>query len=268
MSKKLCYFLDILRRNIPNPVKKIYNYVTGREIPRTPWDDQDIHPDDVFLVSYPRSGNTWLRYIMTNLRFPDAEWSLLSVGSAFPEIRGIVHPSFAPSPRWIKSHEPYTNKYPKVIYIVRDGRDVAVSFYHWSGYYRSDSFENYVKHHILARDGWHNHVKSWLENQSNSDILVVHYENLVHSPITELQSICKFVGLNRSSQEIEIAINRSSFERQQSDFRKFKPFEYKKVGVKGGPGKWKEYFNDQLLEEFFKVAGEAMTMAGYGYGLK
>ncbi len=257
------YILELLKKNVPISAKKIYKRFSGREIIRTHWDDKDIEPNDVFLVSYPRSGNTWLRYIMTNLRFPDAQWNLLSVGCAFPEINGLVHPSYAPRPRWIKSHKPYTPAYPRVIYIVRDGRDVAVSFYHWSGCYKRDSFEDYVKRHILDSNGWHHHVRSWLENQPNADMLIVHYENLVGSPVAELQSICEFVGLNRSTQEIEIAISQSSFERQQADFRNFKPFKNKKVGVKGGPGKWREYFNNQLVEDFFKVAGDAMTMAGY-----
>jgi len=259
----LNHFVERLKNNVPNSVKKVYKRLSGREIIRTHWDDKDIEPDDIFLVSYPRSGNTWLRYIMTNLRFPDARWNLMSVAWAFPEINGIVHPSFSPRPRWIKSHRLYTPVYPRVIYLVRDGRDVAVSSYHWSGHYKRDSFENYVKRYILDSNGWHHHVRSWLENQTNTDMLMVRYENIVRSPITELQSICKFVGLDRSTQEIEAAIERSSFDRQQADFRNFKPFENKKVGVKGGPGKWKEYFNKQLVDEFFKVAGDAMTMAGY-----
>ena len=27
--------------------------------------------DDMFLVSYPRSGNTWVRFLLANLRYPN-----------------------------------------------------------------------------------------------------------------------------------------------------------------------------------------------------
>ena len=35
-----------------------------------------------------------------------------------------------PRPRVLKSHESFQPHYPSVIYIVRDPRDVAVSYYH------------------------------------------------------------------------------------------------------------------------------------------
>src|ERR1039457_3805813 len=44
-----------------------------------------------------------------------------------------------PRPRVLKSHECFDARYRRVIYIVRDARDVAISNYHWEMKLRSIS---------------------------------------------------------------------------------------------------------------------------------
>ena len=89
--------------------------------------------DDIFLVSYPKSGNTWVRFLLANLLKEGDE--LIDFKSAIkyvPEI-GIHNDELVnlKRPRIIKSHELYNAKYPKVVYIVRDPRDVYVSYFHY-----------------------------------------------------------------------------------------------------------------------------------------
>ena len=154
--------------------------------------------------------------------------------------------------------------------VIRDGRDVAVSYYFWSGHNNKESFSDFVEKHIFADNslfpgGWHHHVNSWLEHQCDEKMLIVRYEALVHSSVSELQRISKFVDLHRSDTAIETAIRRSSLTVQQADFRNYKPFEEKKVGVKGAPGKWMEFFDDELNDYFWQVAGDIMEKFGYKY---
>src|SRR5215470_5689419 len=91
-----------------------------------------IFPDDVFLVSYPRSGNTWTRFLLGNLIYQHEPVTFSNVESRIPEI--YFNPDRAmrrlPRPRILKSHECFQPQYRRVIYIVRDPRDVAVSYYH------------------------------------------------------------------------------------------------------------------------------------------
>src|SRR5438552_9329342 len=94
--------------------------------------DITVFPDDVFLTSYPRSGNTWTRFLVGNLIYQDEPVSFANVESRIPEIYFNSDHSMRslPRPRILKSHESFQPQYPRVIYIVRDPRDVAVSFYH------------------------------------------------------------------------------------------------------------------------------------------
>ena len=88
-----------------------------------------IYPDDVFLVSYPRSGNTWIRYILAHLLAP---YEVIDRNrTLYPDIYVPINWQKVTMPRMIKSHEPFTKEYPKIIYLMRDGRDVACSYYNF-----------------------------------------------------------------------------------------------------------------------------------------
>ena len=99
-----------------------------------------IYGDDIFLVSYPKSGNTWLRFLLAYCLF-DIEPGRVN----FHNIENFIPDMYVnwpnrnlARPRIIKSHEKFTKNYPRVIYLYRDGRDVMVSYYYHSrlGRYR------------------------------------------------------------------------------------------------------------------------------------
>jgi hypothetical protein len=227
----------------------------------------EILESDIYFVSYPRSGNTWLRNVLSNLRFPDAEWNLYSLSVAFPETGSDVDPRSVPQPRWIKSHHGYKPQYPKVVYLVRDARDVAVSFYHWSGLNQSTDFASFVRSRLLSESGgvpaWQDHVKSWL-NGLKEDHLIIRYEDLISEGATaEFQRLVSFMGLDRSTDQIQRALHKSTYQKQQRDFDAHHVLKGLRVGVGAGRGKWREYFDNGLLDEFWETAGSAMRLAGY-----
>ncbi|CAK1581636.1 unnamed protein product [Parnassius mnemosyne] len=130
--------------------------------------NMEIRPSDVFVVTFPRSGTTWMQelvwLILKNFDYEKALETPLTVRYAFlepdmflnhNEMPGMLHDekfkktveenmppvqkvlSMA-SPRFIKSHLPLSLLPPKlldtckVFYVARDPRDVVVSFYHHS----------------------------------------------------------------------------------------------------------------------------------------
>src|SRR5437879_11772911 len=44
-----------------------------------------VFPDDIFIVSYPRSGNTWARFLIGNLVYQDDAITFANVESRIPE---------------------------------------------------------------------------------------------------------------------------------------------------------------------------------------
>ena len=116
--------------------------------------DLHLRPDDLFIVTYPKSGTTWVQQIIKLIK-NDGKEDGRTVDEAIPfieealcaeaehHIRDRVGINEMPSPRYFKSHMPYQmmpggpphTASAKYIYVARNPKDVAVSlFYHLRGF--------------------------------------------------------------------------------------------------------------------------------------
>src|SRR5256886_16759673 len=89
-----------------------------------------IDRNDVMVASYPRSGNTWLRFLLTKV-LTGKSAAFDNVNNVIAEI-GIHHEALMLLPgkgRLIKTHELYNPAYPRAIYLIRDVRDSLLSQY-------------------------------------------------------------------------------------------------------------------------------------------
>jgi hypothetical protein len=193
-----------------------------------------ILPDDVFLVSYPRSGNTWSRFLISNLLHPEEPTTFANVESRIAEIYfNFDHCLLElPRPRMLKSHEPFSPRYPRVIYIVRDPRDVAVSFYHhnikWRNIPENYPIEEFIPRFVAAEfdphsGSWADNVKSWINvRQGSSNFLMLRYEDLKQNTAPELLRIAEFLRatgfppIDASPEKLAQAVERSSPERMRA----------------------------------------------------
>src|SRR6202162_6740160 len=68
-----------------------------------------VFDDDVFVTSYPRSGNTWTRFLIGNLIYQDDPITFRNIESRIPEI--YFNPDHVmrrlPRPRILKSHDSF-----------------------------------------------------------------------------------------------------------------------------------------------------------------
>ena len=232
-----------------------------------------IYPDDVFLVSYTRSGNTWVRQMIALLKHPDLDLTKEQIHDYVPD--PYYKPEamdFVARPRVIKSHEQYTPEYRRVIYLYRDGRDCMVSWYDMetklSGYKgRLDEFVLDCLSGSYGKWGsWQDHVRSWILVPHDIPILKVQYEGLCKKPYQCLKDIAIFLRLPVEDKKIEGAIHGSSKEVHQLFLRNNRSDIWGKGfqgGIKGGPGKWREVFSDKLLELYWEYAGDVMEELEY-----
>src|SRR5215467_7077404 len=89
-----------------------------------------LDTNDVFLASYPRSGNTWSRFILSEI-LNKKPVDFDNVNKVIPEM-GIHEPAcrlLVGDGRLIKTHERYRKEYRRAIYLVRDMRDCLLSQY-------------------------------------------------------------------------------------------------------------------------------------------
>jgi hypothetical protein len=182
-----------------------------------------VFDDDVFLVSYPKSGNTWTRFLVANLMHPEEPASFGNINELTPDPEALSkrHLAQMPRPRIIKSHQYFDPRYERVIYIVRDPRDVALSQYHFrrKRMVIADQFpiEQFVGRFICGPNApygsWGENVASWLFTRGRSpNFLLLRYEDMLENPISELGRIAAFLRIPTGLERLTQVAERSSAE--------------------------------------------------------
>jgi hypothetical protein len=183
-----------------------------------------IKVDDIFLVAYPKSGNNYLLFLLGMLLYrTKIDWS--NKGDWIQNVKEETVMNL-PSPSLVWSHETYDSTYPKVIYLVRDPRDIVISYYfHHMKYFRGEgynpSFNEFFDEFMSGKvwpGMWDYHVESWIANQKNikNGFLLLKYEDLLSNTTSEVRRIVRFLNLDRTEKEINEAINWASFDNMKS----------------------------------------------------
>jgi sulfotransferase family protein len=131
--------------------------------------------------------------------------------------------------RILKSHDVYDPRYPRVIYIVRDTRDVAVSFYHYNLKVRrftdEVTLDEFVDRFVSAKiwpsvdifGSWENHVLSWVKMRGETEhFCFVRYEDMLRDPIAELKKMTPLLKINPSPETLARAVELSSADRMSA----------------------------------------------------
>lgn len=198
--------------------------------------------DDLYIVAYPKSGNTWLNFLIGYIRNKkisedDLDFDNLEEVVADIYFNSALHLQRMKRPRILKSHEPYLAKYKKVIYIVRDPRSVAISYFKFliaigslPKNYSLDKFiANFLKKDMYDKYGnWNTHVLGWYNASLlyKDRILIVKYEDLKSNTLDCLTKILDFSGINYTKKELLSAISYCSISNMRNLEQK-KNFRYK-----------------------------------------
>jgi hypothetical protein len=181
-------------------------------------------PGDVWLTSYPKSGNTWTRFLIANLVAQGTIPDFTSIERLVPDVYANtdVELQRVSRPRFIKSHEPYRPEYRRVLLIVRDPRDVAISYFHFARKMGQVAFnediEAFVPRFVSGvlddYGSWGENVGSWLgARRGTNDFVLVRYEDLLTDADKELSRIALTFGISADSARIRAAVANSNAER-------------------------------------------------------
>lgn len=170
-----------------------------------------IYPNDTFLVSYPKSGNTWLRYILAYLiKGTEKIITDKELNRIIPDIyvdKDIIDAQ--KHNRIIKTHDLYFEDYPKIIYIYRDYRDAVVSYYHYCcalGRF-SGSLSEFIKSDIVLMHGsWPQHLKKIINHKKENPnkVLMISYESLFTDFEKNVKEIIRFMEIKTKVDIIKI----------------------------------------------------------------
>lgn len=232
-------------------------------------------PDDKFIVSYPRSGSTWLRTILVNVLRPDAESN--------PDVFNVVIPGLSwrnvhqinrmPSPRILKSHTWYRSEIAPTVYLVRDGRDVLVSLYHYmiTRQRKTESFDKFFASYYLGKHGqrWHENVVSWLgegREKLGDRLMVVKFEALKAETVAVVADILRFLQISASPTLLSTAIDKAQLDKVRSIERSRRGNMHNPDTsfYRGGQtGQWQDYLTPTMEEQFCNMSKQALQLGGY-----
>ena len=225
-----------------------------------------LRDDDVLLCSFPRSGNTWTRFMYCHLLmalrgrsadevdFPFLDSTMPAIGA------GNIGDEwdYAPYPRLVKTHARWLPFFrgKRSVGIVRDPRDVMVSYYH----YQKDrnklfdgSFSDFIRHPRYGLRRWVDHYRSWKSHWN----IVVRFQDMKADTLNGFTEILRFLEIRHEERDILKAIQASEVERvRKADQARRKDTQENSVFARKQKRKWQRYFSNDDLEYLNSLVGD------------
>jgi hypothetical protein len=228
----------------------------------------------IWLASYPRSGNTFFRVLLHRLfgfqtysvypianeteHMPDDTQNLMRLTGQVEAGCDVSRLRADSGKHFVKTHDlPSGDSSPAVV-LVRDGRDVMVSYARYvlkteQGIEQptKDEFEGTLEQ-IITGDrfaGWSANVQAWMDRAGWDGI--IRYENLIQDPVNIAAAALRRLGVNA---ELNSAAP-PSFQTLQTTV----PWFFRS----GKPGYWRQEMPSRLQELFLERHGAVLLRLGY-----
>lgn len=257
----------------------------------------------IIVCGYPKSGNTWLARLTAELvECPvkgfwcepfnneiavegsnrESEFSCFKAHHSIDELEFTL--------------EDYGNGTEKIIYIIRDPRDVSISAmkYFWfppryprirrmfswfsskgillyKKYFEPEEYRlKYIINGIVngmsegawLHYSWGDHVRGYV-NSNKDNILIVKYEDLLNNVAECAEHIVDFIGITKSRSEILNACKAQSFSRKKAEFKTMGDQDRANFMRTGKSGQWAELFDDICERQMSNAFADLYQRLGY-----
>lgn len=229
-----------------------------------------------FIASYPRSGSTWMRAMLTNVIDPNANSNPAVFNRMIPgtTLTRLWLAYRATDMRILSTHSVYRRGIKRVVYVLRDGRDSMLSFYRYTtvriGIHID--FDQWLSFYMKGWYGprWDQHVESWLtrgRERLGKNMLIVRYEDCCTNPHSELEKVCDFFGIKFGSVDIDRAVKLSSIDNMKKwECKLLGPIKDENASFYRGKQKANEWFNmlnNQQRNKFMYISEKSLRLGGY-----
>ncbi len=229
-----------------------------------------LKPDDVWLPSFPRSGNSWLRIILGNILYlsedPEQEVDLRTLGELCPVMgyTNLMKPwNHEILPRLLKTHQPFRapffNRPNRTLLQIRDPRDVMLSWYNFRTNAKiatyKKSFADFVRDPQYGFDAWMKHYTSWLPHATS----VMAYESLKPDPEACIRTCFSELGFTVPDDILTAAVERSTIDKmrkKEEDTGVRDPNRFKdsfRAVRSGASGHWKDKYDEPELAYYAEL---------------
>ena len=247
------------------------------------WRHLGVDPQDTYLGAYPRSGSTWLKFMLFEL-LSGEEADFVNDQIAVPHVGGQrgARRLLAGEQKLIKTHEHFRPQYRKAVYLVRDVRDVVLAEYafnQWRGV-EERPFDDFLERFLAGRihgysfGSWITHVGSWLRaTESDSKIKILKFEDLTRDTVGTMQGVLRFLDAVIDADELQRVVDNNSVARmrEREDRARDRAFGNRKKAYakghrfvrKGRSGGWRTSLTRDQIARVHEVAGDLLCSLGY-----
>lgn len=204
---------------------------------------------DVILVSYPKSGNTWVRNIIANyIGITELDKKEITFKELDEIMPGLGRDNYFKPwpyliPKFCATHFKYLFFFKKTrnVLVIRDPRDVMVSYFYYinnkkNDYYFDDLFDLLI-HPEFGLENWFKHTNSWM----NKVDFVIVYEEMLDNDTLIIQEMFDLLTIKYNEEILHKAIKNSRFDK------------FKKIEETHG------HSNPETIKEEFKFARKGIS---------
>ncbi|XP_040587220.1 sulfotransferase 1A1-like [Mesocricetus auratus] len=120
---------------------------------------------------------------------------------------------------------PKSNCLPlQVIYVTRNAKDVAVSYYNFYNMAKvhpePGTWDSFLKNFMegkVSYGSWFQHVKEWWELTHTHPVLYLFYEDMKENPKREIKKILEFLGRSLPEEIVDIIVQHTSFKKMKEN---------------------------------------------------
>ncbi len=268
----------------------------------TVWNDFAFRDDDIIIATYAKAGTTWLQQIVSQLIFNGEEGLNVAemspwLDSCLPSGKEKLDDMEAQTHRrFIKTHLPVDalkfSPKAKYIYIARDGRDVAWSYYNHQSNYVADIYEQMAAvcppgverfapltkdvvgfyHEWLERDGWPiwpfwDNIASWWAVRDLPNVMLMHFNDLKADMPAQIRKIAAFLDIPIDENNWDQIVEHCGFDYMKAHADKSSPLggAIWKGGAKtfinkGTNGRWRDLLSAQECADYEALAVEKLGL--------
>lgn len=266
----------------------------------------DFRTDDVWLISFPRSGTAWSCEVIYSVLYGGDMAALeaaqrdgrvprflpleIGIGAAASLPERMTRWKSLASPRVVPTHVP-NRLFPnaalarkcKLIYVLRDPRDVAVSMYYLHRSHKllgsytgpwAEFFEHFINGRV-AYGSWFDHTLGWWSYaRANPDhVLVLTYERMKEDFPKCARQLAAFLGVVLSDQAVAAIAEHTSFSNMSTNpftnraGNPWMDFSIAPFMRKGVVGDWTQHFTPEQGERIQALWNQKMRGAALGMHL-
>lgn len=257
------------------------------------FEEFSFRPDDIIIVTYPKSGTTWMQEIVPLIMSggDPASVETLPNWDRVPWLEErrahSLNVEERPSPRMFATHFSYNMMQasffkvkPKVIYVVRNPKDVFTSSFHFYGmtsFLVQPKSQTEFLHKFLEGQvqfgSWFDHVKSWVNAEDKDRVMVISYEELITDLKDSVTRLATFLEKPLEAAVIDKIADRCLFKNMKKNKMsnyslvpsKFMDQTKSEFLRKGIAGDWKNQLTAQEVEYFDAVYREKMKDVKYRF---